>query len=96
MMNADAVASLSLAERLWIYLRERFPLGKTSVLLAVFSAASLSVSARLAGRGPPPATTFARGWAVVPAIFSAPCLRSKSSIARAICAGARSGQSRAA
>jgi UbiA prenyltransferase family len=69
MMSADAVASMSLAERLWIYQRERFPLGKTAVLLAVFSAASISVSARLAGRGLPPATTFAGAWAVVLMIF---------------------------
>ncbi len=30
---------------LWIYQKERFPLFKTAPLLAVFSAASLSVSA---------------------------------------------------
>lgn len=35
---------------LWIYQKERFPLFKTGPLLAVFSAASLSVSAELSGR----------------------------------------------
>lgn len=35
---------------LWIYQKERFPLFKTAPLLAVFSAASLSVSAELSGR----------------------------------------------
>lgn len=69
MMSADAVAPLSLAERPWIYQRERFPLGKTAGLLAVFSAASISVSAHLAGRGLPPVTTFAGARAVVLTFF---------------------------
>ena len=39
-----------LARRLWIYQAERFPLARTLPLLAVFAAASLNVSALLAGR----------------------------------------------
>jgi 4-hydroxybenzoate polyprenyltransferase len=39
--------------RLWIYQGERIPLAKTSVLLAIFSAASINVSALLAGRDLP-------------------------------------------
>ncbi len=39
-----------LARRLWIYQAERFPLARTLPLLAVFAAASLNVSAFLAGR----------------------------------------------
>ncbi len=35
--------------RLWIYQRERLPFGKTATLLALFSAASINVSAALAG-----------------------------------------------
>jgi 4-hydroxybenzoate polyprenyltransferase len=46
-------ADLSVLQRLWIYQRERIPLGKTAVLLAVFSAASINVSAQLAGRALP-------------------------------------------
>ena len=40
--------------------RERFPLGQTALLLAVFSAASINVSAHLAGRPLPGIRTFAR------------------------------------
>ena len=68
-MSVAALPPRPLAERLWIYQRERFPLGKTSILLAVFSAASLSVSAHLAGRSLPGIVTFAAAWAVVLVIF---------------------------
>jgi 4-hydroxybenzoate polyprenyltransferase len=68
-MSSQALSSPSLASRLWTYQRERFPLGRTSLLLAVFSAASLSVSAHLSGRGLPSPATFAGAWAIVLIIF---------------------------
>jgi hypothetical protein len=57
-------AGESLLRRLWIYQSERFPLGKTALLLVVFSAASISVSAHLAGRPVPGVWTFATAWLV--------------------------------
>jgi 4-hydroxybenzoate polyprenyltransferase len=45
--------NLSLLKRLWIYQSERIPLFKTSILLAVFSSASINVSALLSGRAYP-------------------------------------------
>jgi len=51
-----------LLERLWIYQRERFPLFKTSVLLLVFTAASVTVSATLARRAPPGFATYLVAW----------------------------------
>ncbi|MBO9712284.1 UbiA family prenyltransferase [Sphingomonas sp.] len=53
---------MTLLERLWIYQRERFPLGRTATLVLIFSAASVSVSAHLAGRAPP-------GWHAYAAAF---------------------------
>lgn len=55
--------------RLWTYQAERFPLGKTALLLAVFSAASINLSAHLAGRPLPPAWTFIAIWLVAILIF---------------------------
>lgn len=52
---------MSLAARLRVYQAERFPLGKTALLVAVFSAASLSVSAHLAGRPLPGLGAYAAG-----------------------------------
>lgn len=43
----------TLVQRLWVYQAERFPLKKTVPLLAVFSAASVNISAVLAGRALP-------------------------------------------
>ncbi len=63
------MADASLARRLWTYQAERFPLGKTTVLLGVFSSASISVSAHLAGRGLPGAGIFAATWLVALIIF---------------------------
>lgn len=48
--NGPSEAALPLWRRLWIYQAERFPLGKTAVLLAAFSSASVNVSAMLAER----------------------------------------------
>jgi len=43
-------AALPVLQRLWIYQGERLPLAKTALLLGVFSAASINVSAHFAGR----------------------------------------------
>ena len=58
-----------LAQKLWIYQRERFPLFRTGLLLAVFTAASISVSANLAGRPAPGVWTFFVAWLATLAIF---------------------------
>lgn len=63
MIAADE-ARLGLLQRLWIYQAERFPLGKTAVLLAVFTAAGLSLSAHLGQRPLPPLFTFIAVWLV--------------------------------
>ena len=55
--------------RLWLYQAERFPVIKTAVLVGVFSAASISVSAHLSGRALPGLWTFAGVWVVVIIIF---------------------------
>ncbi len=59
----------SLASRLWIYQKERFPLIKTLPLLAVFSAASINVSAMMAGRDLPGWGTYAAGLALALILF---------------------------
>ncbi len=65
----SAEAGLSLARRLWIYQAERFPLLKSGVLLAAFSAASLSVSAHLGGRSAPGIWIYLAAWFCIIAIF---------------------------
>jgi UbiA prenyltransferase family len=45
-----AETDLPLLRKLWIYQSERFPVARTATLLAVFSAASINVSAGFAGR----------------------------------------------
>ncbi|MET3924244.1 UbiA family prenyltransferase [Devosia sp. 2618] len=57
-------AASGLWRRLWLYQAERFPLGKTAVLLAAFSASSISVSAHLAGRALPHWGVFFAAWLV--------------------------------
>lgn len=52
-----------------LYLEERFPLGRTAPLLAVFSAASIAVSAVMAGRPLPGPGAFLAGFAVALLIF---------------------------
>jgi 4-hydroxybenzoate polyprenyltransferase len=65
-MNAAASeVGLPLLQRLWIYQDERFPLLRTSILVAVFSAASINVSAYFAGRPTPPWPTYVAAFAVV-------------------------------
>lgn len=63
-MSTVATRPPGLLTRLNIYQRERFPLGRTSLLVAAFSAASVSVSAHLAGRAVPPWTTYAAAFLV--------------------------------
>jgi len=54
---------------LWTYQKERFPLARTVPLLAVFSAASISVSAEMAGRPLPGWGAFVAGFAVAMLLF---------------------------
>ena len=61
--------SQSLAARLWTYQAERFPLFKTSLLVLFFTAATISVSATLAGRALPNWTVFAGVWFCVLIVF---------------------------
>lgn len=63
-MPTHPEAGAGLARRLWLYQAERFPLGKTAVLLAAFSAASISVSAHLADRPLPHWSLFVAAWLV--------------------------------
>lgn len=63
-MSTTAEVGLSPMQRLWIYQAERFPLAKTAVLLAVFAAAGLSLSAHLGGRSLPPIWVFVAVWLV--------------------------------
>lgn len=62
-------ADAPLLRRLWLYQAERFPLFKTAILLAVFSSASISVSAQLAARPLPLLLTFVAIWLVTVIIF---------------------------
>jgi 4-hydroxybenzoate polyprenyltransferase len=55
--------------RWWVYQAERFPLIKTVPLLAMFSAASISVSAVLAGRPVPGLGAYAIGFGMVFLLF---------------------------
>ena len=68
-MTADAHEQPSLLRALWIYQAERFPVFRTGLLLAVFSAASLCVSAHLGGRPLPSLSTFVAVWAIVLMLF---------------------------
>ncbi|MEM8795410.1 MAG: UbiA family prenyltransferase [Pseudomonadota bacterium] len=60
---------LPLYRRLWIYQSERIPLLKTSILLAVFSAASINVSAFLSGRDLPGYAAYATAFIVSLVLF---------------------------
>ncbi len=62
-------AALGMGARLVAYQRERFPLGRTASLVLVFSAASVSVSAHLAGRDPPPLPAYAAAFLVTLLFF---------------------------
>lgn len=54
---------------LWTYQKERFPLAKTAPLLAVFSAASICMSAVLAGRPLPGWGVFVAGFIIAMMLF---------------------------
>ncbi|PWK62118.1 UbiA family prenyltransferase [Roseicyclus mahoneyensis] len=54
---------------LWTYQKERFPLAKTAPLLAVFSSASIAVSAEMAGRPLPGPGAFLAGFVVALLLF---------------------------
>ena len=60
---------MSLLKTLWIYQSERFPLAKTVPLLGVFSAASINVSAFLAGRDLPGPTAYLTGFVLALILF---------------------------
>lgn len=60
---------MSLAQRLWVYQAERFPLLRTVPLLAVFSAASINVSALLAERETPGIGAYLAGLALALILF---------------------------
>lgn len=60
---------MTLAQRLWIYQAERFPLAKTVPLLACFSAASITISAVLAGRPLPGMSAYLIGFILVFILF---------------------------
>lgn len=70
-MNPAPVAKPgpSLLQRLWIYQAERFPLFKTVLLLAAFSASSINVSALLAGRDLPGFATYAIAFLILLIVF---------------------------
>jgi hypothetical protein len=61
--------ALPVLHRLWIYQRERFPLARTALLVAVFSAASINVSAHLAARPLPPWSFYAVAFLVALIFF---------------------------
>ena len=58
-MTATTAPPAGLIARLAVYQSERFPLARTAILVLVFSAASVSVSAHLAGRVGPPWSAYA-------------------------------------
>lgn len=60
---------MTLAQRLWIYQSERFPLVKTMPLLACFSAASITLSAVLAERPLPDFSAYVIGFCLVFILF---------------------------
>lgn len=66
---STSVAAPGLAGRLWAYQAERFPLGRTALLCAIFSTASVSVSAHLAGRAPPGTGAYLAAFLVTFAFF---------------------------
>ncbi|MEM9471498.1 MAG: UbiA family prenyltransferase [Pseudomonadota bacterium] len=68
-MTAVDERGLPLWKRLWIYQGERIPLIKTSVLLCVFSAASINVSAFLAGRDLPGWSAYFTAFAISLILF---------------------------
>jgi 4-hydroxybenzoate polyprenyltransferase len=60
---------LSILRRLWIYQGERFPLGKTALLVAVFASSSVNVSANLAHRALPSWPSYVAAFVAVLVFF---------------------------
>lgn len=60
---------MNVLKRLSIYQAERFPLARTSLLVAVFSASSVTASAGLAGRGLPSIATYLAAFVVTLCFF---------------------------
>jgi hypothetical protein len=86
---------------LWSYQKERFPLAKTAPLLAVFSAASICVSAELADRPMPGPGAFLAGFVIAMALFFQmrvcdECKTSPTTVSTAPTARSRGGWSRSA
>nr|WP_319385056.1 UbiA family prenyltransferase [uncultured Roseibium sp.] len=68
-MTGTPERDASLLARLWIYQGERFPLIQTVPLLGAFSAASVTASARLAGRPLPDLATYLAAFLIVMVFF---------------------------
>lgn len=68
-MSSVSENALPLLDRLWIYQYERFPLLRTVPLLAVFSAASVTVSASLGGRPLPHIGVYIAAFTCVLVVF---------------------------
>lgn len=68
-MTARPDTDASLLARLWTYQGERFPLIQTVPLLGAFSAASVTASARLAGRPLPDISTYLAAFLIVMVFF---------------------------
>lgn len=66
---SDLPEQKSLLGRLWIYQAERFPIGKTAVLLLVFTMSAINLSAALAGRSFPGPWTYVFAWVVAIIFF---------------------------
>src|SRR6185312_4278694 len=62
--RAGAEARLPLGRRLWIYQAERFPVVRSGALVAMFSAAGVSLSAVLAARPLPAIGSYAVAFVV--------------------------------
>lgn len=69
MTAADTDRRASFLRRFWIYQAERFPLGRSTVLLAAFGSASVNVSALLGGRPLPGFGTYLAAFVVLMVLF---------------------------
>lgn len=68
-MSGGTEAEAPVLARLWTYQAERFPLIQTVPLLAAFSAASVTASARLAGRPVPELSVYLIAFLIVMVFF---------------------------
>ena len=62
-------SGISALRRLWIYQRERFPLARTALLVAIFASSSVNVSAQLGHRVLPAWPAYAVAFAAVLVFF---------------------------